>query len=217
MDSEAQVLIKDFFNNYPLINRKAGTKIIDADETPTDAYFIESGKIRQYDIGVTGSYLILNIYSKGAFFSVSWILGETKNKYYFETLTDCYYRKAPIKDVLKLLENSLVTLDLLRRISRGLDGLMLRLSTHMYGDPICKISAELMIEAKRFANDKSSNSRIINISVNELAARSGLARETVSRKLKILQDKKVIIKYHSNITIVDINSLETYIVQPINP
>jgi DNA-binding transcriptional regulator LsrR (DeoR family) len=51
---------------------------------------------------------------------------------------------------------------------------------------------ELLIEAHRFGTDLGENKTLIKIRQSDLAARSGLARETVSRELHKLEARRLL-------------------------
>lgn len=180
--------IAQFFHHYPERTYQKGDVIIQAGSVPP-AYYIVEGSVAQYDISESGDKLIVNIYKAGAYISLASILNSLPSDFFFEASSDVVARQAPAKAVATFLKQNIdVTYDALARISRGSSGLMLRLARVMEGDAEGRILQELEIMRKRFAHDSAE----VKITKSELAAQTGLARETVSRALKRLSTQGII-------------------------
>ncbi len=191
-----QAKIQAFFSQYPERTYQKGDTIIQIDEMPP-AYYIQSGAISQCDISSPGDKLVVNIYKSGAFLPLACILHDTRADFFFEAMEDdVVVRVAPRADVVAFLhEHNDVTFDALSRISRGSNGLLKRLATMMGGDAESRIVQELEIMHVRF----DARGKGIAITEAELAAQTGLARETVSRTLKRLKVKGVIVSSRGRI------------------
>ena len=121
--------VKKFYNDRPLMFYKKGSVIIlpSEEKVPLITY-IETGLVGQYDITTEGNKAMVNIYKPGAFFPVSSVVNGTFNAYYFEAITDIAMRQMPSKLVeVFLKENPLVVFDLLKRLYRGVDGVLKRM------------------------------------------------------------------------------------------
>jgi len=140
---------------------------------------------------------------------MSWALNKTPNKYFYKTETPVVLHAVPADDARAFLEaNPDVALDLLGRLYRGLEGVYGRLVHLMSGTARSRLSYELIIECRRSGNRQDDGSYTLKINELDLAARSGLSRETVSREIKKLKDKKCVDIVKNVITIKDITQLE---------
>lgn len=208
--SEVKNKMVKFFDGYKTSLYSKGSLIVEAGETPDNMFFIKSGKVRMYDISSAGCKLTLNILGVNAFFALPWLYGHSNN-YYFDSLENTEIIKCPIDDLRSFLDNNPDQLnEILRRLTNGFDGLFMRLSTHMGGTAEQRILTELLIETWRFNKDEPAT-KTVKISVNDLTATTGLARETVSREVSKLIDKGLIKKIGRTIYINDINILQKHL------
>ncbi|MBI5045341.1 MAG: Crp/Fnr family transcriptional regulator, partial [Candidatus Levybacteria bacterium] len=167
---------------------KKGATIIRAQETPSGIFYIEKGRVKKYLISHKGDELIVNMFNQGSFFPMSWAINDTENEYYYETVDESILYKAPKKEVLDFLKKEPdVLYDLLARVFRGADGMTTRMTYLMAGSARTRLISELIIEARRFGKITSTGDIEIVTSETELAAQSGMTRETVSREMKSLK------------------------------
>lgn len=184
MDAEIKTILADFFDSYPKRKYVSGNTFIWANDDPPGIIYLESGNVSQYSIGENGQKVILNIYKPKAFFPMSWAINKTPNKYFFEAASDVECRIAPSEEVLKFVKQQpKVVLDLLSRLYKGVDGLLMRMTELSVGNARSQLLLELMISAHRFGKLNQDGSAEVNIKVTELGHRTGMARETVSREL----------------------------------
>lgn len=180
--------IQAFFSTYPVHTYRKGETIIQAGEKPA-VHYVSDGVVSQYDISSGGNKLVVNTYKSGAFISLACILNDIPSAFSFEAGSAVVIHQAPRADVEAWLHaNPDVVYDALARISRGGDGMMLRLARSMEGDAENRIIGELTILAARFPQADGS----VAISDTDLATRTGLARETVSRTLKRLSAQGIV-------------------------
>lgn len=141
-----------------------------------------------------GIELTLNIYKPYSTFPMSLIFNGKENKYLFSSLTEVEGYFAPQKAFKSYLKkNPEIVFDLLKRIYQGLDGFFLNLESLLLGDAYLRILTHLIIYAKRFG--RISEDKIIfnwQLTHQQLASQTGLARESVTREIKKLQDKGLI-------------------------
>lgn len=191
--------LQTFFARYPTRMYEKGEVLIRPEDKPA-AYYITQGLVVQYDIAENGSKLILNTYKPGAFISLAYILNDIPSQFFFEASEHTSVHITPRRDVVAFLEeNPAVMLDTLARISRGGDGMMLRLARAMEGSAEERILQELQIMKRRFFNDSDT----VTVTETDLAIKTGLARETVSRALKKLGHKGVIRSQRGTITFLE--------------
>jgi CRP/FNR family transcriptional regulator len=185
--------LDNFFAKYPIHNYSAGEILVFAGDQPPGIMFIISGLVQQYDISSDGRKIILNIFKANAFFPMSWAFSPEPSRYFFEAGDKVSLKLAPRKEVLEFLnDNPDVAIDLLRRLYKGVDGVMGRLSALMSGSAENQIMNELLISGQRFGKLKDDGKLEIKIKTTELAERTGLTRETVSRKLSKLSKDNII-------------------------
>lgn len=159
-----------------------------ADQDPEGIFLLLEGVVEQYDITPDGNKITVNMFKPSSFFPMSWAINRTPNVYFYAALTDVRVRRAhPDKVVAFLRDNPDVLFDLLSRVYKGTDALLRRLTLAAGGIASSRLIFELLIEAHRFGADVSGDKKLITIKHNSLAARSGLARETVSRELHKLE------------------------------
>src|SRR5690606_37810445 len=118
----------------------------------------------------------------GAFFPMSLALNNTANAYFYEAASPITLQRAPAKKVVALLEQQpALTLDLLKRVYRGTDGLLARTVHLMSGDAHARLLFELTNAGLRFGTKTNDGAIHIPLTETDIAKRAGLSRETVSR------------------------------------
>lgn len=208
MDQQIFGKIDTFFKNYKHQTYKKGEILIRADETPRSIYYITQGHVKQYALSQKGDELVVNIFRPVAFFPMSFAMNNTKNLYFFEAMTDVEVWKAPQEEVIAFIKKEPdILYDLMSRVYKGMDGLLVRMTHLMAGNAYARLVTELIIQAKRFGRE---NNKLIAITISEkdLAASSGMTRETVSREMKHLKDKGLVTLAKNILTITNITLLE---------
>jgi CRP-like cAMP-binding protein len=184
--------VTDFFSAYPVHTYSKGDMIIFAEDTVPPIYLLEKGLVGQYDIAESGDTVILNTFKPSAFFPVSSALNAIPNRYFFEALASVTVRQAPAADVLDFLRsNPAVVLDLLSRVYRGADGLLRQLMQLKSGTAASRLLLELAIAAERFGTS-TKEGLLVQITEAQLAQQTGLARETISRELRVLKEQNLV-------------------------
>ena len=189
---------------------KRGGILIRAGDNPPGIFSIKSGIVRQYAISKKGDDMVVNIFKPHAFFPMSWAMNNTPNNYFFDGMTEVdalRVSKEAAQDFIK--SNPDVLYDLLSRVYSGTDGLLMRMMYLMSGDAYTRLVAELVIQAKRLGRKANAGSSLeVLISEKELAAQSGMTRETVSRAMKMLRDRGLVLFTASTLVIKDLGKLE---------
>lgn len=187
--TKVQDKIAQFFAQYPLREYDRGEVLIQAGAHPA-VFYIESGVVVQRDVAENGAAVTLNMLKQGAFFPMPNVLNDTPALFRFEAYDKVLVRRAPANDIKRFIhDNPEVMFDLLQRISRGTDGLLKRMAQQMGGSARERIVQEITILQARIGSEKG-----IKITEADLAAQTGLARETVSRELKKLKNDNVIVQ-----------------------
>ncbi len=204
--------IEQFFDKYPTKTYDQGTTIVYAYDDPPGIMYIVEGQAIKYDISITGDKNILNSHKPGSFFPISWALNHTPNIYFIDAQKRCKIKIAPPEDVVTFLnENNDVAMELLSRVYRGTDGLLMKLAQLMGGDAHSRLIAELVIHSKRFGEKKEDKIIELEITETELSSRTGLSRETVSRELSKLKKDGAITTERGKVTVLNLEKLESEI------
>lgn len=197
------------FSQNPVRSYPKGQILVFADENPEHIFYLVKGKVREYDVSYRGDEIVVNVFKPPAFFPMSWAINRSSNKFFFKTESETELHIVPADDALEFLKaNPDVMLDLLSRLYRGMEGLLGRVVHLMSGTARSRLIYELIIECRRFGKPSKGGSYELSVSEVDLAARSGLSRETVSREIHKLKQRRWVDVDASNIVIKDIALLE---------
>lgn len=200
--------VADFFTKFKQQTYKKGEILIRADENPLGVFHLKEGIVKEYAISKKGEEIVVNIFKPGSFFPMSWAINNTQNTYYYEAVTEVELSKASKEDVLSFIKNNPdVLYDLISRVYKGIDGLMTRMVYLMSESAYDRLIVELLIHLKRLGQ-KDGKSYKVELIERDLASRSGMTRETVSRELKKLSNKGLVKLTHNILTVSNINLLE---------
>jgi len=201
--------VHDHFSQYPKRLYPKGQILVFADESPEHIFYLAKGKVREYDVSYRGEEVILNVFGAHAFFPMSWAINRSPNHYFYKTEEETELHIVPADEALEYVTaNPDVLLDLLSRVYRGMDGLFGKLSHLMAGSARSRLIYEIIVESRRFGENKGDGKFILKNSEVDLAARSGLSRETVSREMQKLKDRGWITLSNKSIVVEDIANLE---------
>lgn len=193
MKSDIRQKVDAFFKGRPERHIKKGDTITFAHEEHRAVLYLLDGVVEQYDITPEGNKVTVNMFKPPAFFPMSWALNGTSNSYFFEACTDIRAAEASPEETKKFLEeNADVAVDLLSRVYKGTDGLLRRLVLASSGMASARLVFELITEAYRFGVPQSDGRVLVKVQRGNLAARAGLARETVSRELHRLEENALL-------------------------
>lgn len=210
MDREVAIKIDDFFGQYRTRKYSKGQVLILNEDEAQYVYQLVSGSVKQYDVTYRGDELILNIYKAPSFFPMSLALNKTPNPYIYEAATDIEVRQAPADEAVQFLkDNPNVTFDLLKRVYRGIDGLLGRVAQLMSGSVKSRLMYEIVIECSRFGECDKNGNCTIRLNESDLASRAGLSRETVSREIHKLSEEKLLKLANGKIIIFDFEGFQS--------
>lgn len=200
--------LKQLFQSGTNVSYKRGEIIVSAYQAPRGVMLLGSGAVEQYDLNPAGDKVVVNIFKPPAFFPMAWAINQTENEYYYAALTDVTMKRiSAAKAVSFLKANPDVMFDLLSRVYQGTDGVLRRLVLALGGSASNRLIFELLVEAYRFGIEIGGGKWRIKVTQGSLAARSGLARETVSREFsKLLVDK--LVERAGRDAIIEVASLE---------
>lgn len=210
MDESIKEKIDSFFPHYTFHTCTKGDVLIRAGEAPKGIYYLTSGTVRQYVITKEGEEMTLNIYKPFSFFPMAWAVNAYPNAYYFEAMSDGEFWLAPKDAIVAFIKDEPEVLyDLLRRVYIGLEGVLSRLEHLMSGKAQERLLTILLISAKRFGEQEKNTVTIhLKLTHQDLASLAGLSRETVTREMMILKEKKLINYTNHSIRINNLEELE---------
>ncbi len=205
--------MESFFEHYPSKTYKPGQVILHAGDQPTGIFYLESGVVRQFTLSKEGVERTLNLYKPGSFFPMSFALNQTPNRHSFEVVAAAQVRIAPAAAVVDFLKaNPDIAFDLLQRMFKALDGLLLQIEHRTSGDAYDILLTTLVLLARRFGRQSETGTQIeVSLTHAILAAQAGLSRETVSRTLQKYKTKGLLSFTSRIVTIPDLAVLEAEI------
>lgn len=192
MDSRVQRKLEKFFKGFKRVEFKKGEILIQAYDNPRGIFYLKKGLVKMYYISKNGEEVVLNIYKPKSFFPMSWAITNYENLYFYEGLAPIEAYVAPKEESLEFIkQNPDLLFNLIFRVYRGIDGILIKMAYLMSGNAYTRIISEIIIEAKRFGK-KKGKTITIEMSEKDLAGETGMTRETISREIKKLKDKKLI-------------------------
>ncbi|CAN5130861.1 N/A [soil metagenome] len=209
MNSDVTTKIYNYFSTFPVRSYPKGQILIFADSDPEYIFYIISGKVRKYDVSYRGDEVVINIFGKQAFFPMSWAVNRKTDPYFYKTEEETVVHIVPVDIALTFVqEHPDVMFDLLGRVYRGMDGVLAKMAHLMSGSAKSRVLNELITECRRFGVLQPDTSFALNINEGDIAARSGLSRETVSREMQKMKDKSWVKLTGKKILVCDIGALE---------
>jgi CRP-like cAMP-binding protein len=209
MDAVISGKVATFFENYRLREYAKGqVLILNGDDSPY-VYYLQSGRVKQYDVTYRGDEVILNVFQPPAFFPMSLAINNSPNPYTYEAETDVIFRQAPAAEVVQFVKNNPdVLYDLLSRVYKGADGLLARMAHLMASSAKGRLMFEILLSCRRYSVKNEDGSFTLQMNEKELAARTGLSRETVSREMQKLIAEKLVVLQHGSITLHNLEMFE---------
>lgn len=204
--------IVTFFQQYIHKGYKKGEQLKKFREEAEGVFYLKKGVVRLAQPTETGLATI-NIYKQNAFFPVQWAINNTSDPYIYEAMTDVDVYVAPKTAVKKFLkENPDVVYDLLKRIYKGLEGYFLLMGSLLSGDAYKRLILQLIINTKRLGRLQKNGTYELDLTHQQFAALSGLSRETVTREMQKLIEKKLVSYKGKQLVINDLEKLESQLV-----
>lgn len=205
MDTTAAAIVKEFFNDFPVVRIPKSEILLRPGDKLTHVFYLIKGNVIEYDISSSGNEVIVNTFKPGAYFPMSLAVNTVHNNYFFETSSTIEVRKAPVENVVDFVRtHPEVCFDLLRRVYSGTDGLIRRMAHLMGGKARSRLIFELLNGAARFGEMRDGNAVYLPMTEKDIAKRSGLSRETVSRTMGSLKDEGLVAVRAGGIYIPDV-------------
>jgi CRP-like cAMP-binding protein len=188
MNTDITDKIHEEFSKFPKRSYPKGQILVFAGDNPKHIFYITKGRVRKYDVSYRGDEVVVNVFKPPAFFPMSWAINQPPNKFFYKTETATELHVVPPDTALEFLKaNPDVMLDLLGRIYNGTEGLLGRMVQLMAGTARDRLIYELIVECRRFGEKLPDGSFKVPTNGPDLAARTGLTRETISREINKLK------------------------------
>ncbi|MFZ5354080.1 MAG: Crp/Fnr family transcriptional regulator [Bacillota bacterium] len=187
-----------------------GELIVVEGEYPEGLIVINQGKVKAYRNTIEGKEQILYIFSEGDFLGEKDLFKNQQTTYNIEALEDtniCMVTKIDFHRLLR--EYPDISLKLLEELSDRLDRMEKTIESMGAKNVEARVSAVLLEFAQKYGKQHPKGIMVkLPLSREGIANYIGLTRETVSRKMNILQDEGIIEMIgNKNIVIIDEEAL----------
>ncbi|HUD44755.1 MAG TPA: Crp/Fnr family transcriptional regulator [Patescibacteria group bacterium] len=210
MPNFVQAKLISFFSQYQKQTFNKAEILIYPRTVPQGVFYLRKGEVRMYAINKNGNELTINIFKPHSFFPMNWVVNDFRDDYIYEATVDAEVFIGPKDKFLAFLHQEPdIIFDLLQRIYKGLGGYFLRMESLLTGDAYFKTVVAICIYARRFGvKNEDASGFTVDVTQKQLAALAGLTRETVTREIKKIADKKLVAYQGKTLIVLDINRLE---------
>lgn len=206
---DGQKLIAGFFITLKPLRYKKGEVILRPDNLNPGVNFVEKGHIKVYSITEEGNEKIHSIFKSGALFPLLWIFKNIVKDVYYEALEEVVLKKATKEDFVNLINSESGAMkELVDRLLVTLDVYVDRIDELEYIKSYPRLVSSLLTFAKHFGK-KVGKTVLVDVPLThrDIASSINMTRETVSRELEILINKKLIAYKKHLIVIKDLAGL----------
>ena len=208
--SSVPKIIKVFFMKQNLFVYKKGETIIRQGDEPSGVYFVEKGFVKAYSISIVGEEKFYFIYKKNEIFPLGWVINDTKNQTQFEALSKTVLRRCSKAEFLEFLDQeNTSTVEFSKYLVDKISLYAQRLSNLETTSSYPRIIIYLIFIAKRLGRENNGKITFdLQINQVDIANSVNVTRETASKELTKLRDKKLIDSSRSTLEIIDLNGLK---------
>ena len=167
-------------------------------------YLISQGRIKVYEMTSSGKEYLLQVLKEGDFVGEDALFGTEENYTYGEALSDSHVCFIARKDFLDLLtKHPSISLKLLEEFSRRM-----RRSAHQRATNAEPVKARLAAYLLNLSSAVDSDRFEVPLQLKELSSYLNTTPETLSRRLRELENKQIILRERRTITILKKQMLE---------
>ncbi len=214
----------EFFNQRRSYLYNSGEVILRPEDIPSGVYFIEKGFVKIYSITQDGNEKLHIIYKAGEIFPWIWIFRNIAKAVFYEALGEVVLKRRSKEDFLEFLkiccssqqnchcatkQNCSILFMVVDNIIDILDIHVDRINNLELTRAYPRMIARLIYLAKRFG-EKRGKSIVLNVPIThtDIANSINMTRETASRELEKLVQKRLV-KYTGHLlTIINLTKLE---------
>jgi CRP/FNR family transcriptional regulator len=195
-----------FFSQYKNVSFRKGDVVLSPSDRLERLFYLRSGAVKMSAYSADGEEVILHIFRPPAYFPIMFVLSSITNNYYFEALDVVEAIEAPVAAVVEFLKRDPeVLFDLTQRFSGALTGFMVRIENGVFQDAYLRIVSLFLYLADAFGQEADGSVRLsLALSHQSIASWLGFRRETVSRQVEKLLDKKLLIAREHQFIIPDV-------------
>lgn len=211
MHTDKTKALETFYKQFTIRNYKKGEMLIRADDDPQGIFCLTNGYVRQYTISKAGFELTLHILKPISYFPMVWAVNGTPNVYYFEALTPVEVGRAPRDQVVNFIKDKpIIIFELLSELIEDYAESLKRIEHLVFSDAHRRVISVLLYIAKHFGQETDKGIIVHHrFTQQDIATLVGVARETASNEMVILE-KKGLIKYiNHSILFEDIKKLNS--------
>ena len=173
-------------------------------------YLLKRGRVRMYAVNHQGGESTIHIFQAPAVFPLMLALTNKHSEYYLQTQTTVEVHSESVEKVLEYIKSQPdILFDLVTRFAKGLNGLSLRISQLAHEHKYVKTIALLNYLVQNFGiRSEKVGEVILPLGHKEIASWLGTSRETVTRFMSKLQNKKLIRQQNSELIVTNVFKLE---------
>jgi len=204
--------LQALFSDSSIKYYKKGHILIFSGDSSDYFYNLVSGRIKVYDVTYRGDEIIINRFGAHSFFPMSLVLNSSLTAYIYEVEEDAMLKVIKKEKVLDFLkQDHFALLDLFSNLYHILDKSISRYVNVATKNAKARLIFSIIDECRKFAVIDKKQAYVLRVSERELAASSGLSRETVSREMILLKSQKLISSRRNTVTVPSLHTLEEYL------
>lgn len=213
MDSQSKEKLNAFFAQYNTYSFSHREKVLEPSEELPYLFFLTNGAVRMYALSPEGEEVTLTIFRTESIFPLMLVLSNQPNTYYFEAIEEATAIKAPTSETIAFIQKEPeILFDITSRFAQAICGLSTRIEYLSFEAADKRLINLLIYLADTFGEKQGKSIRIsLPLRHEDLGQWIGATRETISRHISRLQNKKLIQVNQKHIIISDIALLKTQI------
>lgn len=191
---DGQKIIANFFAPLRRLRYKKGEIILRPDNLSPGVNFVEKGHIKVYSITEDGNEKTHIIFKSGAIFPLLWVFKDINRDVYYEALDEVLLKKATKEDFIDFINGNLGAMrELVGKMLTTLDVYVDRIEELEYQRSYPRLISSLLTFIKHFGR-KVGKTILIDVPLThrDIGSSINMTRETVSRDMEKLINKKII-------------------------
>ncbi|MFC1653557.1 Crp/Fnr family transcriptional regulator [Patescibacteria group bacterium] len=195
--------LSEIFKKYKSRLYKKGQILVYSGDLIEDIFYISSGQVRQYFVSKDGDEITLFLHSVGFIFPLDSIFQVGVSEFDYEVMSESSIHKCSREFfVEQVISNLNMCSECLRKSLYYSSVVSKKLSYSMIGDSKIRLLYAIDVLISRFGKVVDNKVELtIPITQSDLAAHAGMARETVSREVSLLE-KELVINYEKKYLII---------------
>ncbi len=210
MDIDRTKEFEIFYKQFSTREYKKGENLIRADDNPQGIFCLTKGYVRQYTISKTGIELTLQILKPITYFPLIWAINGAPNIYFYEALTSVEVGRAPKEQVVSFIKDKpAIILELMRKLLGDYAETLSRIEHLVFSDAYRRVISVLLYITKHFGEETKQGTVVDHrFTQQDIATLVGVARETVSIEMSLLEKKGLVTYVDHAMIFANINDLE---------